>query len=240
MATSTRLTSGSELLDAVDTFVFDCDGVIWTGTKMIEEADAVLAELARSAHSSPLPFVNTFRKSRLEPPCQHSRAITVPKHPRTITRMHLRTLRRTRVRTDTHPCPRCHPPTAIRLHRSSAPQVSHFCTRPHDHTCTQHNHSHTQPNVYTYTHLHVNHQPPTSVLRCGGTRGRGGGGRHTRTSSQGNPYSHRPSWRTGRRAAVSRTGLRRVPAHHHSHASLNISFDAASLTVCFCMLDVHA
>jgi hypothetical protein len=53
MATSTRLTSGSELLDAVDTFVFDCDGVIWTGTKMIEEADAVLAELARSAHCVP-------------------------------------------------------------------------------------------------------------------------------------------------------------------------------------------
>ena len=33
---SKRITSGGELLGMVDAFVFDCDGVIWTGDHLID------------------------------------------------------------------------------------------------------------------------------------------------------------------------------------------------------------
>jgi len=44
-ATSKKLTDPSELLDSVDVFIFDCDGVIWKGDSLISKVPSVLDKL---------------------------------------------------------------------------------------------------------------------------------------------------------------------------------------------------
>jgi len=58
-----RLTAPAELLDSVDVFIFDCDGVIWRGDSLIERVPAVLDQLR--AMGKRLFFVtNNSTKSR--------------------------------------------------------------------------------------------------------------------------------------------------------------------------------
>ena len=64
--------SGSELLDLVDAFIFDCDGVIWRGNEAIPGVRQALAALRRagkrcffvtnSAVKSPAEFAAKFKK----------------------------------------------------------------------------------------------------------------------------------------------------------------------------------
>jgi len=61
--TPKRLTSPSELLDAVDVFIFDCDGVIWKGDSLIEKVPSVLEKL-RSLGKRIFFVTNNSTKSR--------------------------------------------------------------------------------------------------------------------------------------------------------------------------------
>ena len=64
--------SGSQLLDLVDTFIFDCDGVIWRGNEAIPGVKETLAALRRagkrcffvtnSAVKTPAEFADKFKK----------------------------------------------------------------------------------------------------------------------------------------------------------------------------------
>jgi ribonucleotide monophosphatase NagD (HAD superfamily) len=46
-ARAQRLSEPSKLLESVDVFIFDCDGVIWRGDSVIEGVPAVLDALRR-------------------------------------------------------------------------------------------------------------------------------------------------------------------------------------------------
>ena len=45
MANAPKLTTPSDLLDDVDVFIFDCDGVIWKGDSLIDGVPAILDKL---------------------------------------------------------------------------------------------------------------------------------------------------------------------------------------------------
>ena len=47
-----KLDVPSELLDAVDVFIFDCDGVIWKGDSLIDGVPAVLEMLRKAGKKS--------------------------------------------------------------------------------------------------------------------------------------------------------------------------------------------
>merc|ERR1719163_1632680 len=58
-----KLTTPSDLLDAVDVFIFDCDGVIWKGDSIIDRVPAVL-EMLRKAGKKIFFVTNNSTKSR--------------------------------------------------------------------------------------------------------------------------------------------------------------------------------
>merc|ERR1719478_133741 len=58
-----KLTVPSDLLDKVDVFIFDCDGVIWKGDSLIDGVPAVLAML-RAAGKKIFFVTNNSTKSR--------------------------------------------------------------------------------------------------------------------------------------------------------------------------------
>ena len=59
-----KLEVPSELLDSVDIFMFDCDGVIWKGDSLIDGVPAVL-EMLRKAGKKIFFVTNNSTKSRL-------------------------------------------------------------------------------------------------------------------------------------------------------------------------------
>lgn len=61
--TAKKLTTPSELLDNVDIFIFDCDGVIWRGDSLIDGIPKVLDEL-RNAGKTLFFVTNNSTKSR--------------------------------------------------------------------------------------------------------------------------------------------------------------------------------
>jgi len=63
MANPTRLTNPPDLLDDVDVFIFDCDGVIWKGDTLIDGVPAVLDKL-RAAGKKCFFVTNNSTKSR--------------------------------------------------------------------------------------------------------------------------------------------------------------------------------
>jgi len=63
MATAPRLTTPSDLLDGVDVFIFDCDGVIWKGDSLIDGVGEVLEKL-RAAGKKCFFVTNNSTKSR--------------------------------------------------------------------------------------------------------------------------------------------------------------------------------
>ena len=59
---SKRLTTAQDyasLIDKFDTFLFDCDGVIWSGPKLIPGVREVIAWLRTKGGSSCCSFVRT-------------------------------------------------------------------------------------------------------------------------------------------------------------------------------------
>lgn len=62
-ATPQRLTTPNELLDNVDIFIFDCDGVIWRGDSLIDRIPSVLDHL-RAAGKKMFFVTNNSTKSR--------------------------------------------------------------------------------------------------------------------------------------------------------------------------------
>jgi len=58
-----RLVNAADLLDAVDVFIFDCDGVIWRGGSLIDGASDALDRL-RSAGKTVFFLTNNSTKSR--------------------------------------------------------------------------------------------------------------------------------------------------------------------------------
>lgn len=58
-----RLQNSSELLNQIDAVIFDCDGVIWKGDTMIQNADKMLKYL-RSQGKRIFFFTNSSMKSR--------------------------------------------------------------------------------------------------------------------------------------------------------------------------------
>lgn len=63
LATSKKLEIPSELLDSVDVFIFDCDGVIWKGDSLIDSVPAVL-EMLRKMGKRIFFVTNNSTKSR--------------------------------------------------------------------------------------------------------------------------------------------------------------------------------
>lgn len=63
MASSVRLSSPDDyanLIDKYDTWMFDCDGVLWHGDRLIDGAVEVLALLRRKRSSSKLLTQNSL------------------------------------------------------------------------------------------------------------------------------------------------------------------------------------
>jgi ribonucleotide monophosphatase NagD (HAD superfamily) len=56
------------LIDSVDVFIFDCDGVIWKGDSLIEGVPAILDKL-RAAGKKIFFVTNNSTKSRKVPYC---------------------------------------------------------------------------------------------------------------------------------------------------------------------------
>ena len=56
------------LIDSVDVFIFDCDGVIWKGDSLIEGVPAILDKL-RAAGKKIFFVTNNSTKSRKVPHC---------------------------------------------------------------------------------------------------------------------------------------------------------------------------
>jgi ribonucleotide monophosphatase NagD (HAD superfamily) len=56
------------LIDSVDVFIFDCDGVIWKGDSLIEGVPAILDKL-RAAGKKIFFVTNNSTKSRKVPCC---------------------------------------------------------------------------------------------------------------------------------------------------------------------------
>merc|ERR1740130_189538 len=63
MANAPKLTTPSDLLDDVDVFIFDCDGVIWKGDSLIDGVPAILDKL-RAAGKKCFFVTNNSTKSR--------------------------------------------------------------------------------------------------------------------------------------------------------------------------------
>ncbi|KAG8458839.1 hypothetical protein KFE25_005266 [Diacronema lutheri] len=63
MASCAKLTEAAALLDSVDVFIFDCDGVIWKGDSLIEGVPAVL-DMLRKAGKRIFFVTNNSTKSR--------------------------------------------------------------------------------------------------------------------------------------------------------------------------------
>jgi 4-nitrophenyl phosphatase/phosphoglycolate phosphatase len=63
MASCAKLTEAAALLDSVDVFIFDCDGVIWKGDSLIEGVPAVL-DMLRKAGKKIFFVTNNSTKSR--------------------------------------------------------------------------------------------------------------------------------------------------------------------------------
>jgi len=63
MASASRLDAPSDLLDATDVFIFDCDGVIWKGDSLIDKIPAVLDKL-RAMGKKCFFVTNNSTKSR--------------------------------------------------------------------------------------------------------------------------------------------------------------------------------
>ena len=58
----------ASLIDSVDVFIFDCDGVIWKGDSLIEGVPAILDKL-RAAGKKIFFVTNNSTKSRKVPYC---------------------------------------------------------------------------------------------------------------------------------------------------------------------------
>lgn len=63
MATCAKLKEAAELLDSVDVFIFDCDGVIWKGDSLIDGVPAIL-DMLRKAGKRIFFVTNNSTKSR--------------------------------------------------------------------------------------------------------------------------------------------------------------------------------